>query len=192
MTREAFWTMGRAAVLRRIVHLSAPLYLVYYLLPSPLWSGGPSREIGLMVILLIVLAVEALRLKMGFRIPGLRGYEVKRISAGAWAAIGMVFAMLFFPLSLAAPAIVGMAFIDPLISRLRPTPWYPWMPLLAHFLLTLSILLLFYEPSLRPLLAATLASPLAVGVEALRCRRVDDDFLMVVVPLLGMAAVMLL
>lgn len=184
--------MDREAVLRRIVHLSAPLYLVYYLLPSPLWSGGPSREIGLVAILLIVLSAEALRLYLGFRVPGLRGYEVKRISAGAWAAIGMAFAMLFFPLSLTAPAIFGMAFIDPLISRLRTTRWYPWMPLLAHFLLTLSILLLFYGPSLRPLLAATLASPLAVGVEALRCQRVDDDFLMVVVPLLGMAAVILL
>ncbi len=192
MKHVSFWAMDREAVLRRIVHLSAPLYLVYYFLPSPLWNGGPPRELGLVAILSIVLIVEALRLYIGFRVPGLRGYEDKRISAGAWAAIGMVFAMLFFPLSLAAPAIAGMAFIDPLISKLRPTRWYPWAPLLAHFILTLSVLLLFFEPSPRTLLAATIASPLAVGAEALRCQRVDDDFLMVVVPLLGMAAVMLL
>jgi hypothetical protein len=191
LTGSAFWTMDRQAVLRRTVHLSAPLYLVYYYIPSPMWEGGPPREVGLVAILAIVLAVEALRLRLRFKVPGLRGYEDERVSAGAWAAIGMVFAMLFFPLSLAAPAIAGMAFIDPLISIVRRTRWYPWIPLLAHFLLTLSILLLFYEPSARTLLAAMVASPLAVGVEALRWRRVDDDFLMVVVPLLGLAAVML-
>lgn len=192
MTPVTFWNMDREALLRKIVHLSAPLYLVYYLLPSPLWSGGPPRELGLMAVLITVLIVEAVRLYKGVRIPGLRDYEGHRISAAAWAAIGIALAMLFFPLSLAAPAIAGMAFIDPLISMLRSTRWYPWAPLLAHFLLTLSILLLFYGPSPRPVMAAVLASILAVGAEALRSRRVDDDFLMVVVPLLGMAAVMLL
>ncbi|HOL07674.1 MAG TPA: hypothetical protein PKX44_05305, partial [Methanomassiliicoccaceae archaeon] len=64
--------MDREAVLRRAIHLSAPLYLVYYFLPSPLWSGGPPREVGLLAVLLIVLLVEALRLVIGFHVPGLR------------------------------------------------------------------------------------------------------------------------
>lgn len=184
--------MDREARLRRVIHLSAPLYLIYYALPSPLWHEGPPREVGLLAVLATVLLVEMFRLHFGFRVPGLRGYEGKRLSAGAWAAIGMAFAMLFFPMSLAAPAIAGMAFIDPLISALRRTSWYPWVPLLAGLLLALAILLLFYPPSIRVAAAAAVASVLAVGVEALRCRRVDDDFLMVVVPLLGMAAVLLL
>ena len=192
MSAPSFLNMGRESRLRRVVHLSAPLYLVYYALPSPLWADGPTREVGLLIVLAAVLVVEALRLLLGFHIPGLRGYEDKRISAGAWAAIGLAFAMLLSPLSLVAPAVAGMAYIDPLISMLRRTSWYPWVPLLANFLLVLAILLIFYPPSLRVAAAAAAASVLAVGVEALRCRRVDDDFLMVVVPLLGMAAVMLL
>ncbi|HHT74541.1 MAG TPA: hypothetical protein PKX52_06525 [Methanomassiliicoccaceae archaeon] len=184
--------MDREAVLRRAIHLSAPLYLVYYFLPSPLWSGGPPREVGLLAVLLIVLLVEALRLVIGFHVPGLRGYEATRMSAGAWAAIGLAFVMLFFPLSLVAPVVVGMALIDPLISVLRRTPWYPWIPLVAHFILVLATLLVFYAPSVQVLGAAALASPLAVGVEALRSKRVDDDFLMVVVPLIGMSIVMML
>ncbi|NLI74644.1 MAG: hypothetical protein GX369_07775 [Euryarchaeota archaeon] len=181
--------MDREATFRRIVHLSAPLSLIYYYLPSPIWSGGPTREFGLLFLLLIVLIVESLRLLIGFHVPGLRNYEKKRISAGAWAAIAMTFTMLFFPLSIAAPAITGMAIIDPLISAIRNTRWYPWIPMISYFLLAISLLSLFYPLSSRIIFAAAIGSFLAIGSEALRCRRVDDDFLMIVIPLLGMAAV---
>lgn len=182
--------MDREAKIRRAVHLSAPLFLVYYFLPSPLWAGGPSREIGLVVILGAVLVFELLRLRLGLKVPGMRGYERYQLSAAAWAAMAMTVAMLFFPLDLAAPAVVGMALVDPLISRLRRTRWYPGAPLAVHFLLVLAILLLFHPLSVRVVFAAAVAAALAVGAEAVKTRYVDDDFLMIVVPLVGLAAVM--
>jgi len=182
--------MDRDVKIRRAVHLSAPLFLVYYFLPSPLWAGGPPREAGLLVVLVAVVVFELLRLRLGFRVPGMRGYERRQVSAAAWAAVALAIAMLFFPLDLAAPAVVGMALVDPLISYLRRTRWYPWVPLAVHFLLVLAILLLFHPISPRVVAAAVTAAVLGVGAEAIKTRYVDDDFLMIVVPLLGLAAVM--
>jgi len=184
--------MSWEARFRRAVHLSAPAFLVYYLLPSPLWTGGPPREVALLAVLAVVMIFELLRLLYDIQVPGMRDYEQERISAMAWAAIALAIAMLFFPPGLTAPAVVGMALIDPLISHLRQTHWYPWVPLATYFLLVLTILILFYSLSPTVMLTAALASLLAVGVEAIRTRYVDDDFLMIIIPLLGMALVMAL
>ena len=48
--------MEPSAVLRRIVHLSTPVFLLYYFLPSPLWGGGPQKEVGLLLALVATLA----------------------------------------------------------------------------------------------------------------------------------------
>jgi len=148
LSATALIRMDREALFRRIVHLSAPLFLVYYFLPTPLWDGGPSREIGLLTVLAVALLFELFRLRRGVRVPGLRDYESRQISAAVWAGVALTLTMLFFPLSLAAPAVTGMALIDPLISVLRKPGWYPAVPLIAYFLLAFALLLLFY-PSVR-------------------------------------------
>lgn len=183
--------MDKGHVIRRIVHMMAPLCLVYYVLPDPLWPGAPGNQVMLLFLFEAILVFEALRLYYRWPIIGIRDYEYDRISAAAWAALAMVVALILFPVELVAPAIIGMAFVDPLIGELRhrKSPWYPSIPTAVYFLLILAVLWYFMGPTLPVLLATAVATGLAISFEHLRTKYVDDDFLMTIVPLLGMAAV---
>ncbi len=176
--------MERDAILRRIVHLSTPVFLVYYFLPSPLWPGGPSKEIGLLLALMATMIFELARLLLGFRVPGLRPYESEQISAAAWAAIALTFSFLLFPIELTAPVIFGMALVDPAISVVRRTEWYPWLPYALHLAIMLAVIGLMVPLDLRWIISAAAASTAAIAAEGIKTSYVDDDSLMIVVPLL--------
>jgi hypothetical protein len=182
--------MDGGKIARRIVHLSAPFFLVYYFLPSPLWAGGPSPQVALLLALALTLSFELLRLVIGFNVPGMRDYERDQISAGAWAGLALTFAFLFFPFELAAPVIVGMAIVDPVIGMVRRTKWYPAFPYFLHLAIMLSMLGVLLSFDLRTVVAAVMTSALALMAEGFKTRYVDDDFLMIVVPLIGLAVLM--
>lgn len=184
--------MDLGHALRRLVHLSAPLFLVYYFLPEEI--QGVDKQLGLVVLLTVILVFEALRLRFHWDIIGYRDYEYGRISAPVWAAIGLTLTFLFFPLELAAPAVIGMAFTDPLIGELRrrKSPLYPVLPTAFYLALVLGTFTLLMGLSWQTILASVVATVLAISVERVRIKYVDDDFLMLVVPLLGMAAVLYL
>lgn len=184
--------MDRETVLRRAVHVSTPAFLAYYLLPDPLWEGGITRTEGLLIALAVVLVFEAARMAFKIRIPGMREYEYRRTSAAAWAALGMVFTFLFFPFEYAAPAFLGMGWVDPLIGELRKrdSPLYPWLPTIVYFLLVLTALSLLVGIGPGVMVASLAATVLGIGVERLRTRYVDDDFLMLVVPLVAITLVL--
>ena len=68
-------TMEHGVILRKLVHISAPVFLLYYFLPSPLWTGGPSKEVALLVVFAATMGFELARLLLGFRVLGMREYE---------------------------------------------------------------------------------------------------------------------
>jgi hypothetical protein len=178
-------------LLRRLVHLCTPLFLVYYWLPEPLWPGGLTKEQGVVILLIVVLALEVVRLRHRWRIIGIREYEYGRMSAAAWAAIAMVITFLFFPFELAAPALIGMGLVDPLIGELRyhKSNLYPVLPIIVYFALILGTLSLTVAFDARAIIASILATAIAIYLEKLRLPYLDDDFLMIVPPLLVMASV---
>lgn len=177
--------MDARVVLRRIVHLSTPVFLVYYFLPSPLWPGGLPKEAGLLLLLASTLIFEAVRLTRGIKVPGLRPYESGQISAAAWASVALTISFLFFPIELTAPVIFGMAFVDPAIGKVRRSRWYPWVPYVLHLSIMLLVLAVLVPLDLRWLIAAAVTSAVAVGAEGIKTRYVDDDFLMIVVPVVA-------
>jgi len=183
--------MDTGQALRRIVHISTPVFLIYYFLPDPLWTGGPTRVLGLLILLAIVLVAEALRLAYRPKIIGMRDYEQTHMSAGAWAAIGMTFAFLFFPFGCSAPALMGMGWVDPVIGDLRRkcSPQYPSVPLLLYFLIALVSMAVIIGPTVKVVVAGLVAAPLAIWAERLKTSYVDDDFLMIVIPLIAIAGV---
>lgn len=180
-------------ILRRLVHMSSPLFLVYYWLPDPLWIGGPGRQIGLVLALLLTLLFEAIRVTKRLNIFGMRPYESNRMSAAAWAGIALVFALLFFPFKIVAPVVFGMAWIDPLCGELRKrnSRFYPNLPKVAYFVLVLAIMIATIGFSIGVLVAAALAAPLAISVEKAKTRFLDDDFTMIMIPLMVIAIVFL-
>jgi hypothetical protein len=182
--------MDTGHAVRRLVHMCTPLFLVYYLLPGSI--EGLDKRWLLIALLIIVLTFEALRLALGWKVIGLRDYESRRLSAFSWAAIGLTFTFLLFPLQLAAPAVIGMAFTDPLIGELRrrKSSLYPLLPTVAYFLMVLTTFVVLTGMTWQVVAASLVGTFLAIVAERARMKNVDDDFLMMVVPLLGMAAVL--
>jgi len=170
----------RARLLRRVVHVASAGLLSYYLLPPDMYGAGFPRELVVLTFLVPVLAVEVYRWKRRPEIYGLRENEKKRISAVAWGAVGLALAFVLFPQRLVVPCVLGLALIDPLIGELR-LGWplgYPWIPAAAYFLICLAAGL-GWAPSL-------LSTAVALAAEAPKVAEVDDDFRMLVAPLVAL------
>jgi dolichol kinase len=177
--------------LRRLVHLCTPVFLIYYALPNPLWEGGISKQAGLLLALGVVLVFEILRLRHKPKIVGMRDYEYHRVSAAAWAAAGLVIILILFPIQVAAPAVFGMAWVDPLMGemRARKLRFYPEAPIIVYFLVAFGAITAFWGLSYIGLVAAALGTPVAIWAELKKDWVVDDDFSMLVFPALVYAAV---
>lgn len=181
--------MDRNVLLRRLVHLSAPVFLIYYFLPSPLWEGAPPNDVLLLLAFSMAMAFELARLVIGFKVPGMRWYESTWISASAWAAMALTFTLLFFPLEYAAPVVVGMAVIDPVIGTVRKTEYYPWLPFALHLAIMVGFLALLTDMDVQLAAAAVVSSILAIVAEGAKSNYLDDDFLMIVVPLISLSLI---
>jgi hypothetical protein len=172
-------------LLRRLVHLSAPLFCIYYLLPEQIFTWL-SKEEGVLLVMLFALGFEALRLIFMIRVPGMRSYEFDRPSAAAYTAVGMTVAFLFFPVELTLPVLMGMGWVDPLAGELRykDSKMNPTLPLVAYFLIMMLGLWYFYGLTFPVVISATLMAPIAVFLESRRFRYLDDDIVLIMVPLL--------
>ena len=183
--------MDRGQVLRRLVHISAPAFLIYYYLPDPVFPGFIAKQPGLFLLLAMILVIEALRLYYSPQIIGMRDYESYRISAAAWTAMALTVTMSFFPIGIALPIILGMAWVDPLMGemRRRKSRYYPSFPVLVYFLLIIIPLSFFY--GLTPLVigASIVTTFLGIMSEIKKNWYIDDDFLMIVVPLAGLSLI---
>jgi ABC-type amino acid transport system permease subunit len=85
-----------------------------------------------------------------------------------------------------------MGWTDPLIGELR-RHWkraYPILPLTVYFLIIMVCLTLFSNiPLLVQILLASLTTTVAILVEYPQFKYVDDDFLMLVIPLMVLTGV---
>ena len=184
--------MDKAHAARRIFHMCAPAFLAYYLFPKDMWGLGVTPEISVLTVLAIVLIFEAARLARGQTYFGLRTYEKHQMSAYAWAAIGITLAFLFFPPVFVICAVVGMGWVDPLIGELR-RHWkraYPTLPFVVYFLIVMGCLQLFSDINLfAQVFLGCLAAVIAIRIEAWKVWHVDDDFLMLIIPLIIMTLV---
>jgi dolichol kinase len=179
--------MDYGHLFRRIFHLSGPLVLLYYVSPERfLWI---SRNGWVLLGLTGLLILEVIRLYTGRVFFGLREYEGQQISAYAWGGIGVTVALLLFPMPFVICSIVGVCWADPLIGEMRKRErmrLYPGLPLIVYFMIVTICLLLFSDIRYIPILLLALAGSMtAVAIEKPKWP-VDDDFLMLVVPLVVM------
>jgi len=170
---------------RRAVHLCAPLFAVYYFLPDTIVLGIGKAE-GVLLVLLFALGFEALRLIFRIRVPGMRDYEFDRPSAAAFTALGLSIALLLFPIELTLPVLMCMGWVDPLIGELRrrESDLNPWLPFVVYFTIMLLGLAYFMGLTFPVLISAMLITPLAIFLESKRYRFLDDDIILILVPLL--------
>lgn len=166
--------------------------LIYYFLPERII--GYSRATILMIIVLCVLIFEAIRIYKRWKLFGMRDYERRRIAAYAWATMAAGIALLFFPMHLTALCLIGMGIVDPLTGELRELKpeFYPHISLLTWFVIGMVVLTVLTDFQFRfVLLLSVLGSFVAVVAEKPNII-IDDDFLMIIVPLFVLRAVELI
>jgi hypothetical protein len=174
--------------------MTALIYLVYYLLPEELVPGFFKWH-GLLVIMTIALAIEVIRLKFGKLIFGMREYERKQISAYAWFTMGMGLALLFFNMIFVVPTVIGMATIDPLIGELRhgKKKYCLAVSSILFAIIMFSCLFLLSEKALWIVVLFTVVGTIsALYSESWVIKGIDDDFLMIIVPLMVLTVLDLL
>jgi len=150
----------------------------------------------LVVFMCAIIAFESVRLVKGWKFFGLRPHETGQIASFAWAAAGITATLWLFPMEIATAALVGMALVDPLAGVLRGEGIRDTITVsassLAYLALALSVLLVAGGYDLVGCLGlALVGTALAIPSEWIEVPYVDDDFLMLVVPAAGMAALSL-
>lgn len=173
-------------VLRRLLHLAAAVACVFYLVP-PVLLPGLTRATLLLAALIVVLALEATRLAGWIELPGLRVHEAHRPASFVYFGIAIVVVLLAVPEAYALVAVLGAAWVDPLIGELRGRPtrrWaYPVLPIAAYAAIAfLPLWWLGHFSGWLALLLALGSAGLAVAVESPRHHHLDDDLLMTLVP----------
>ena len=121
----------------------------------------------------------------------MRDYENYRISAAAWTALALTVTLAFFPIGIALPIVLGMAWVDPLMGemRARKSRYYPSLPVVLYFVLIIIPLSYFYGLTPLVIAASLVATFLGITSEIKKNWYVDDDFLMIVVPLAGLSVI---
>lgn len=176
---------------RRFVHVLAPLLCIYYIVPDPVFPGAPKEQV-LILIMLIILGTDTVRLIARVKVPGLRSYEDERPSAPAFFFVSVTAALLYFPVGITLPVLLGMGWIDPLVGELRhrKSDLNPLLPMALYFFILLIGLGYFYGMTFPVLLSAVLVAPIALFLESQRFAYVDDDMILILVPTLLVALVL--
>ena len=170
--------------IRKAVHMCAPLFALLYLVPEN--TGPVLRSAAVLAAWAAFAVFEVYRIRKGIPVPGLREYERSRPSAAFWMCSAFVPMILFFPVDYALPLLIGFGFVDPLcgILRKRSSRTYPAAPLMIYFVIVWASLSFFYGMTTGVLVTSVLVSISAITAESIKSRTVDDDFLMLFVPLM--------
>ncbi len=170
--------------LRRLVHILTSSFILYYWIPP--YIAGVNKEYWLMILLAVVLFMDSYRMHAGWRVFGAREYEHNRPSALALVAIGVTIGFLFFPKYLVVPAILTMAFVDPLIRSVRGNRYiYPVLPAcFAIFIFYTSFTYLVNWSVTCTAVFAVIGGGAAIAAERPHLTWIDDDILMILVPMI--------
>lgn len=171
---------------RRIVHCSGAAILVYYPIPTGFFIVVPKEDV-LLAALAVVLLLELLRHTAGLELPTIREVERRRVASFVFYSVALVGAVLLAPIPIAAAAVLGTAFVDPLAGGLRESErhrrLYPAVPYAVYSALAfagLAVLGRWPAPLAVPL--ALLAAAVALLAEYPKVAWVDDDLVMMAVP----------
>ncbi len=176
--------------MRRAVHVSFSLSLLYYLIPDPLPLIGAAKAPAAVGFALFVSLVETGRVYTSWDVFLLRDYERHQPAAYFWLGLGCCLALVFFPPRFAVLTILGVCFADPVIGEVRETRFkeHAMAAGAATWLAVASLAVFLGGLNVNAWLLLAGAGA-AVVAEAAPIPYVDDDFLMNMVPLVTLRAV---
>lgn len=164
---------------RRMVHVSCVCTLVYYLFPDNIFWIYAAKIILASGIFSAAVVIEIIRIKgsldEGFLFP-FRDYEKYKVGAHIWLGVSLFVLLVFFPQQIAAPCILVVCLVDPIIGELRMKN--KTISFFCGFCISSAIFLVFNYP----ILLCSLAGLLAVSAESIRSKNIDDNILMPLVP----------
>lgn len=176
-------------IARRCIHsamLSVPLlyYHFLYLFTQKTW------HLAIIIFIFFVFLFEKLRIRYRLVFFAQRAYEATQISAFAWTILSLGILLLLSPAASYAIAIVATcAFVDPLMGELRllkiNTVWVIFAGILMGIIIWAMCAWIYHIP----FWFALLMPPIAVAAEWPMIKWIDDNAMMLLVPL---AVVMLI
>jgi len=182
---------------RRLTHVSmASIPYLYYVHGSTISSyfSLQAREF-VSVICVLILVIEAVRLRTGIVIVGQREYESSQISALAWGALAVALAILIAPEGenggmgagkYGAPIILGMTLVDPVMGEVKRTMKDLRAAIILGLVVSYAVWVGCHFWIGTELIAALLLAPLTVLGELPPTRAIDDNATMVLFPLVGL------
>ena len=182
---------------RRLTHVSmACIPYLYYVHGEDIASffGLGMREL-VSVVCILILAIEAIRLRTGIVIVGQREYESRQISALAWGALAVALALLISPEGegegmdsglYGAPIVLGMTLVDPTMGEVKRKMKDLRLAVIAGLVVSYCVWLGCYFWIGTDLIVAILLAPLTVLGELPSTRAIDDNATMVLFPLCGL------
>lgn len=177
--------MDVSSAFRRTFHIISPIFLGYYLLPETLAEDITRTAVALLFVGTAA-CIEIARIALGIPLLGLRRYEGQRVSAYFQGLLGLAagFFLIRDP-AIVVPVFLGMAWIDPLAALARKKGWSRRLVIAAYFGLFFGTeIVMNAVPGLGWQFAfALLATAAAMIVEGPKLRQLDDDLLMLVVPM---------
>ena len=182
---------------RRLPHVSlASIPYLYYVHGEAISSyfSLQAREF-VSAICILILIIEAVRLRSGIVIVGQREYESNQISALAWGALAVALAILIAPEGengsmeagkYGAPIILGMTLVDPVMGEVKRTQKNLRTAIIAGLAVSYAVWIGCHFWIGTELIAALLLAPLTVLGELPPTRAIDDNATMVLFPLFGL------
>lgn len=178
--------------LRRGVHVAMiTIPWLYYFKGNKISNLlGMTRDLLVLVILAVILVLECIRLKKKWLVFGQRHYESRRLSSMAWGAISVSAALLLAPkvgykgAAFGAPLIISLALVDPFIGELRIRNFHIFWQLLSGWILLVCIWGLACIYLGTPLIYLAVVPLVTVFSEFPNLKNIDDNFLIIIVPLL--------
>lgn len=170
---------------RRVIHVSMVSVPFLYYDAGDALAGmfGLTPPVLIGVFLLLTALIEALRLSTGIVLFGQRKHEARRISSFSWGALGIALVLWFAPSRAFASAIVwSLALGDPCLGEARRRLSTVWTIIFG----LLTVLAVWWGCAYWFGISywwGALMAPITVAAEWPRLRGVDDNLLMLTIPL---------
>lgn len=173
-----------AHIMRRVFHVSIlSIPFGYYFLLVPFFPHDVLR-IAIILFLCAVILFEVIRIRLRLVFFAQRLHEATHFSAFAWTMVSIGFILLFAPSMSYAVAIVGScALSDPILGELRKRQIEKKKIIVTGWLVVLlvwTITAYFFHLSY---LWGFLMAPITIAVEWPSFKWIDDNALMLLVPL---------
>ena len=172
---------------RRAFHLAMSaipfVYFEYGEKISDIFDLEVSQFVSAATILLIV--IEAIRLKLGFTIFGQRDYEAKQVSALAWGGIAIGLTLIALPDNpeFIWPLVLSLSLGDPFLGELRRKGIESRNVVIIGSIFIAAIWLASWNFVDTPIILVAIMGPICVAAEWPRLRWIDDNATMLLIPL---------